>query len=188
MKTVINKLLKARIAKWSLPALLIAVVAASIAWSNEGHRRYQLGGGFIGNNGAGNIWNALQIPLDPEGRTAALRVNEPIYTADFAGLLTAFGADAVSEFVGEVKMISRDTAKFGTVAYAKQQGNPPQLRAILVMNGTVKFTGPDNIMVTYTVDVYPAAADADLDGYPDAGAVPAVTIPGLDYGRRVPIR
>jgi expansin (peptidoglycan-binding protein) len=56
------------------------------------------------------------------------------------------------------------------------------------MNGTVKFTGPDNITVTYTVDVYPAAADANLDGYPDVGAVPAVTIPGLDHGKRVPIR
>jgi hypothetical protein len=86
-----------------------------------------------------------------------------------------------------MEMISRDTAKYGPVAYATQQGNPPQLRAILVMNGTVKFTGPDNITVTYTIDVYPATADANLDGYPDAGAVPRVTIPGVDLAKRVPI-
>lgn len=185
MKTLMNGLLKGRITRWGFLAVLLIAVGASVGWKNQ--RQYQLGGGFIGNNGAGNIWNALQIPLDPEGRTAALRVNLTTYNADFAGLLAAFGADAVSEFVGEGQMISRDTSKFGTVAYAKQQGNPPQLRAILVMNGTVKFTGPDNIMVTYTVDVYPAAADANLDGYPDAGAVPSVTIPGVDLAQRVPI-
>jgi len=29
--------------------------------------------------------------------------------------------------------------------------------------------------------------DSDLDGYPDPGAVPAVTIPGLNLAKRVPI-
>ena len=55
------------------------------------------------------------------------------------------------------------------------------------MNGTLKFTGPDNMVVNYTIDVYPAAADADLDGYPDPGAVPVVTIPGVNPAKRVPV-
>jgi len=126
-----------------------------IAAANEDQQQYKLAGGFIGNNGAGNIWNALQIRLDPARRTAALRVNLTTYNAEFAGLLTAFGADAVSDWVGEVTMISRDTAKYRSVAYATF-GDPTQLCAILVMNGTVQFTGPDNITVNYTVDVYPA--------------------------------
>ena len=185
MKSLLNKMLNGRLNRWGFLAVLLLAAGATVAGMKDRH--YQLGGAFIGNNGVGNIWNALQIPLDPAGRTAAIRVNQLMYTADLAGFLDSFGADSMSEYVGEAAMISRDTAKFGTVAYAKLAGNPPQLAAILVMNGTIKFTGPDNITVTYTVDVYPPGADANLDGYPDVGAVPVVTIPGLEPAKRVPI-
>jgi len=188
-------LLRNGIAKWSLPTLLIALVATSIAWSNQGRRHYQLGGGFIGSGGAG-IWNALQIPLDPAGRTAALRVKTATLSPEFAGLYAALGATGVgSDSVGEMEMISQDTARFGTVAYAREQvpGNPLQINSILVMTGTVKFTGPDTIEVTYTINVYPTAADVNGDGYPDPGAQPIVIpgvlpIQGVDIGKRVTVR
>jgi hypothetical protein len=82
------------ITRWGFLAVLLIAVGATVGWMNQ--RQYQLGGGWIGNNGAGTIWNALQIPLDPAGRTAAIRVKTTAYSAGFAGLLTAFGADAVS--------------------------------------------------------------------------------------------
>jgi|SRR5712664_1805319 len=41
--------------------------------------------------------------------------------------------------------------------------------------------------LNYTLDVYPPSADADGDGFPDAGATPALSIPTVDNGRRVPI-
>jgi len=191
MKGLTNKLLKGRLTRWGFLAVLLLAAVGTVAGMNQRH--YQLGGAFIGNNGAGNIWSGLNIPLDPAGRSAALRVNLTIYNAEGAGLLAAFGADSLSEFVGEQHMISRDTAKFGTVAYANQQGNPPQRRAIFVMNGTLKFTGPDNYTVDYTIDVYPVNvpglpnADANADGYPDTGTSPVLSIPGLDHASRVPL-
>ena len=90
---------------------------------------------------AGNLlFTAGQIPLDPAGRTAAVRVHTTMYGAAFAGLLTAFGADTPTEAVGEIEMISRDTAKYGFVSYLQKQGNPPTLCAIMVMTGTLKFS------------------------------------------------
>jgi len=201
MKTCINKLLRSNITKWSLPAVLIALVAASLAWSDGGHRRYQLGGGWIGSGGAG-IWNALQIPLDPEGRTAALRVSSATYSPQFAGLFAALGATAGwSDNVGEVEMISRDTARFGTLGYGRVEapGNPLQVNTIFAMTGTVKYTGPDTFEVTYTINVYPVNvpgfpnADVNGDGYPDPGAQPIVIpgvlpIQGVDIAKRVTLR
>ena len=207
MKTCINKLPKAKIAKWCLPALVIAVVALSIAWSDGGHRRYQLGGGWIGSGGAG-IWNALQIPLDPAGRTAALRVSSPTYSPQIAGLFAALGATAGwSDNVGEVEMISRDTARFGTLGYGRVEvpGNPLQVNTIFAMTGTVKYTGPDTFEVTYTINVYPVNipatspfyglpnADVNGDGYPDPGAQPilipgVLPIQGVDIAKRVTLR
>ena len=201
MKTCINKLLRSNITKWSLPAVLIALVAASLAWSDGGHRRYQLGGGWIGSGGAG-IWNALQIPLDPAGRTAALRVSSATYSPQFAGLFAALGATAGwSDNVGEVEMISRDTARFGTLGYGRVEapGNPLQVNTIFAMTGTVKYTGPDTFQVTYTINVYPVDvpgfpnADVNGDGYPDPGAQPIVIpgvlpIQGVDIAKRVTLR
>lgn len=179
---------------------VLAVAAAvvgllTIAASKPSPSHYRLGGGFIGSGGAG-IWNALQIPLDPAGRTAALRVSSGAYSPQFAGLLAALGATAGgSDNVGEMEMVSHDTARFGTVAYGREQvtGNPLQINTIFVMTGTVKFTGPDTIEVTYTINVYPALADADGDGFPDSGAHPIVIpgvlpIQGVDIGKRVTLR
>jgi hypothetical protein len=190
MKTVTTRWFKSGIPRWGLFVALAIGAAASVGWMNQ--RQCQLGGGWIGNNGAGNIWSALQIPLDPAGRTAALRIHLPIYNADFAGLLAAVGADSASDAVGEVKMVRRDTARYQTVFYLHVQGNPPTLRAIALNAGTVRFTGPDNFEVAYTIDVYPVNvpglpnADADADGLPDPGTTPLVTIPGLDTAKRVP--
>jgi hypothetical protein len=187
MKTLMNGLLKGRITRWGFLAVLLIAAGATVGWKNQ--RQYQLGGGWIGSNGAGNIWNALQIPLDPAGRTAALRVNLTTYNANNAGLLSLFGANSQTEAVGEMEMISRDTAKYGTVYYLQQQGNPPTLCAIVVMTGTIKFTGPDNMDVAYTATVYSPSADADKDGFPDAGVPPAFPpITDLDTAKRVPTR
>jgi len=199
MKTIVNGLLQGRISRWVCLAVLLIAVGSTVGWMNE--RQYKLGGGFIGSGGAG-IWNALQIPLDPAGRTAALRVSSGTLSPQFAGLFAALGATGVgSDNVGEMEMISHDTARFGTLGYARMEvpGNPLQVNSIFVMTGTVKFTGPDNIEVTYTINVYPVNipglpnADADNDGYPDPGAQPilipgVLPIQGVDTAKRVTLR
>jgi len=198
MKTCITGLLKRRITHWGILAAMLIVVGATVGWKDQEHsqRQYQLGGAFIGNNGAGSTWNALQIPLDPAGRTAAIRIRTTTYSADFAGLLAAFGADTLTEFTTQAEMISRDTAKYAAVGYGLKQANPPLICLIMVMRGTLEFTGPDSIVVNYTVDVYPGPAnglglpnaDVDADGYPDSGATPVYSIPlGPETGKRVPI-
>ena len=185
MKTLLKKLLKGRSSRWGL--LAVVAVAGSLCVAGMGHKHYQLGGGFVGTS-PGLVWNAVQTPLDPAGRTAALLVRTLDDDGSLAGLISAFGGDTGSEGVGEVQMISRDTAKLTMVAYAQLTGVTPKIMAIFVYTGTVQFTDPDNIVLNYTIYVYPASTDANHDGFPDKGATPAVTIPGVTgAGKRVPI-
>lgn len=165
-------------------AAAIALVLTQTAGSN---RQYKLGGSFIGCNDRGDVWNCQQIPMEPSARVAAIRVNFVTYGARLTELLTAFGADSLTDFVGEAEMISRDTAKWTFTGYAQAQGHPPVIQAIFVVGGTLKFSGPDDFVVEYTTSVFPAMADANLDGYPDQGEVPTLSIPRLDHARRVPL-
>lgn len=196
LRTLLPKLLECRITRWGFLAALLVAVGASVAWVNQRH--YQLGGGWIGSGDAG-IWNALQIPLDPAGKTAALRVNSASFSEQFAGLFALLGATGDgSDAIGEMDMISRDTARFGTLTYAVADvpGNPRQINSVIAMTGTVTFTDRDNIDVSYTLRVYPVNvaglpnADANGDGFPDPGAqelvIPGVLpIQGSDQARRV---
>jgi hypothetical protein len=186
MKTIVNGLLQGRMARWGLLAAVVAVSSLCVASMSQ--RQYKFGGGWIGGDGAGSIWTALQIPKDPAGLTMGCRVHTTMYGETFAGLLSAFGADSATEAVGESEMISRDTAKSRFVFYLQKQGNPPTLCAIVVMPCTLTFTGPDNFFVDYSLIVYLPSADADKDGFPDPGAVPALTIPGgHDTAKRVSV-
>jgi len=192
MRSVTTGLLKSRMARWSLFVAVLAAAGLSLAWM--GQPQYKLGGGFI-YSGGGVISTTFQIPLDPAGRTAAVRVNPLGYRADLAGLLAMFGADSQTEFTGEAQMTSRHTAKWAFVGYGTKQGNPPQICLIEVYSGTDTFTGPDSMDVTYTCDVYPGPAnilglpnaDADGDGFPDPGTTPVISFPGGGIGKRVPL-
>lgn len=158
-----------------LAAGAILVGLLTIAASNEGQGQYKLGGAFIGSpaRSGGIHWSAFQAPLDPAGKTAALRVNTYSYGANLAGLLAFSGADTATEGIGQAAMISKDTAKASLVFYGVKQGNPPQVKQIWAWEGTLKFTGPDTYDVEGEFIIYDAAtADADGDGRPDPGAAP----------------
>lgn len=166
-------------------AAAIAFILTQTAGSN---RQYQLGGAWIGNNGAGNIWSASHAPLDPEGRTMVGSIRFATYNADFAAILSSLGADTSSDHIGQAEMISRDTAKWSSVSYALKAGNPPVLQGILVNQGTWKYTSKDTAVLTYTFYAYLPSADADGDGFPDAGSTPAIVVPGVvDTAQRVPL-
>ncbi|MCL4177715.1 MAG: hypothetical protein KJ072_08195 [Verrucomicrobia bacterium] len=170
MKTIVNGLLQSRITRWVCFASLLAAVGLSVGWRNQRH--YQLGGGWIG-SGGGMTYSCLQIPLDPAGRTDAIRVKTTAYDAITAGLLAGFGADTLSDGVGEGRMISRDTSKWSMVGYAQVAGNPLQTTAILVYSGTWTFTSPDDAVINYSLTVYPPSAS----GLPEND--PILTIPGM---------
>jgi hypothetical protein len=193
MKGIMTGLLRGRTTRYSLIAAVLAAAGLSLAWMGQPH--YQLGGGWIG-SGGGMIWTCFQMPLDPAGRTAAVRVNPVAYGADIAGLLAMFGADSSeNECTGEAEMTSRDTAKWAFVEYGRKGGNPPQICMILVYTGTLKYGGPDRFDVEYTLDVYPGPAnilglpnaDADGDGFPDPDVAPVMSFPGGGTAKRVPV-
>jgi len=169
--------------KYAVPVLFAVVAGAVLVFNSRvqsgqgGNGAFKLGGGWVF-SAPSAVYNALQIPLDSAGRTAAIRIHAMTYDPGTAGLLAAYGADTLSESTGEAEMISRDTGKWVLVGYGQAQGNPPQILAIVVAAGTLKFTGPDSLEILYTLKVYAAADDADGDGFPDAGATP-LEIPGL---------
>jgi len=108
MKSFTTGLLKGRRARLSMVAAVLVAAGLSVAWM--GQPQYQLGGGWIG-SGGGMIWSCFQMPLDPAGRTAALRVNPVSYGADIAELIAMFGAGPSTECTGQVEMTSRDAGK-----------------------------------------------------------------------------
>jgi hypothetical protein len=178
MKGFITGLLKGRIIRWSGLAAILVAAGLSLAWE---HHHYQLGGVFIGSGGT--LWSGYNAPLDPDGRTAALRVNCIAYGADFAGLLTALNADTLGEAVGQEEMISRDTWKYSTVGYLTKQGTPPVVKAIYVMAGKGKFTSPNDTVINYEIDVYPVTDGVWGDGFPDGTPLPPIT--GTTTAQRV---
>ncbi len=178
MKAFITRLLKGRIIRWSVLAAVLAAAGLSVAWLGPVH--YRLGGGFIGEpaRSGGMLWSAYQAPLDAAGMTAALRVNMISWGPDLAGLLAYAGADTFGEGIGQLAMISDDTAKGSLVFYGLKQGNPPEVKAIIVFEGTTKFTSPNTYDVRGTTSFYLAATDGDGDGRPDPGSTPFYAAPG----------
>jgi hypothetical protein len=180
--------------KYAVLGIFAVVAAAFLIFGSpvqsqpKGGPQMQLGGGFIG-SGNGLIFDALQVPLDPAGRTAALHLKVHTWSAPLAGLLNSFGADALTESIGEVEMTGRDTFKLSWIAYLIKQGNPPVITGIMVLTGEAQFTGPESYVIVSNFDVYPTTADADKDGFPDPGTYPlfSTATPNTNYARRVPI-
>jgi hypothetical protein len=169
----------------------MALVAGTLCVTGFGTKYYRLGGAWVGGH-TGFTWSAIQAPMDPLGQTCAARPIVKYYDSAFAGLLASFGADSLSDVVGEARMISPDTAKWTLISYAQATPQQPgallENKGIVMFSGTWKFTSDDTVVLNYTVNVYLPSADADLDGYPDAGAQPVLTIPGVvDTAKRVPI-
>jgi len=169
MKTIVNGLLKWRVLRWAIIPMVLVFAGLSLAWDQH---HYRLGGSWVG-VGAAMTWNCVQAPMDPEGQTAAIRVDPVSWGPEFAGLLTAFGADAVTGAIGQARMISRDTQKWTLTGKIVHAGSPQVAKAILVYSGTWKFTSPDTAVLNYSLNVYAPTAD----GYPDLSA--PVIIPGL---------
>ena len=184
MKNLMTGLLRGRITRWSIPAVVLA--AGGLLLARPPLVQYQFGGAWIG-SGGGITASVFDMPCDPAGRTTAMRITPLTHPAEIAGLLATFGADTITESAAQAEMISQDTAKWTSVGYFTKQGNPPLICMIYVMKGTLKFTGPDRRVVNYTADYYPGpanalglpSADADGDGFPDPGTTPVLSLPDL---------
>lgn len=168
----------------------IALVAGALAVTGFGTKYYRLGGAWVGGNSM-YTWSCFFAPSDPLGQTAAARPILKYFNGQFAGLLASFGADNLSDATGEIKMVSPDTGRWTLISYMQvtpaQPGELLQNKGIIVSHGTWKFTSGDTAVLDYTLDIYLPSADADGDGFPDAGAQPITSIPTLDNAKRVPI-
>jgi hypothetical protein len=168
----------------------VALLAGALCVTGFGQKTYRLGGAWVGGNPT-YTWSCLFAPSDPLGQTAAARPILKYFNKDFAGLLASFGAETISDATGEIRMVSPDTARWTLIGYMQapphQPGELLQNKGILVSHGTWKFTSDNTAVLNYTLDVYPASADADGDGFPDAGIQPVLSIPTVDNARRVPI-
>jgi len=155
-----------------------------------------LGGAWVGQiPELGMQWCGIHAPLDPDGKTAALKWQWVTVGPQFTGLLAQFGG-LPSDCVGELEMVDRHTARYTEVFYlvtpADLKAVPPipsVVTGILVLKGTWHQTGPDTAYSDDTLLIYTADADADHDGLPDPKAVPA--IPPMSFRKtphhRVPI-
>jgi hypothetical protein len=174
----------------SASILAIALVAGTFCVTGFGTKYYRIGGSWVGGNPT-YTWSCLFAPSDPLGQTAAARPILSYFNDQFAGLLANFGADNLSVATGEIKMVSPDTARWTLIGYMqvtpKGQGEVLQNKAIIVSHGTWKFTSDTTAALNYTLDIYLPSADADGDGFPDAGATPVLSVPTVDTAKRVPI-
>ncbi len=156
MRTFITGLLKGRAKRWSILAVVLA--AGGLALASLESRHYRWGGAWVGGV-PGFVFNCLQIPIDSEGQTEAIRVDPLAWGSDIAGLLAAFGADTLTGAVGQGKMISNNTGVWTLLAYAQKTGNPPITTAVAAYSGTWTFTSPDTAVIIYNVTVFPISAD-----------------------------
>src|SRR5262249_7768048 len=145
-----SMVMRRRVLKFgSVGLLAIALVAGTLCVTGFGQKYYRLGGAWVGGH-TGFTWSAIQAQMDPLGQTCAARPIVKYYDATFAGLLGAFGADHLSDVVGEARMISPDTAKWTLISYAQATPHSPgellENKAIVMFSGTWKFTS-DNTVV-----------------------------------------
>lgn len=168
----------------------LALVSGTVFVTGFGQNNYRLGGAFVGGNPT-YTWSVLFAPSDTAGQTATARTILRYFNNQFAGLLASFGADSLSDATGEAKMVSQDIASWTLISNMqvtpKQAGEALQNKAIIVSHGTWKFTREDTAVLDYVLDIYLPSADADGDGYPDAGVQPVLSIPTQDNAKRVPI-
>ena len=145
MKVIAIKSKRSIVGTADLLALVLAAAGVSIAWNAPPH--YRLGAAYVASDGASppSLLTIFFTPLDPDGRRAAFWHQMPNYAAESAALLTALGADAISDEVGEAEMINNNTFKWGMVAYAVKKANPPEIHGIIFGSGTGTFTGVNTL-------------------------------------------
>jgi hypothetical protein len=178
MKQSLHQILHSRVARWSLLFAIATIVAATVAWSNGREHHLRLEGAWVGNLPGLTQFSYTMTPLDPEARSAALKLQYFGWGPDLAALLGQFGGQTYSEAVGEVQIIGKNLGKYTMVYYYLTQANPPEVKAIVVQSGFWRFTGPMSAETFNTTHaIYLPTTDADADGLPDAGATPAFVLP-----------
>jgi hypothetical protein len=117
-------------------------------------------------------WTYVLSP-DPSGRQAALHGSIDVGLGG-----NPFGADYASPLIGNLVLTSPDTARFNSVWYGITKLPPAaplsaQIVYIGMNSGEATFVD-GQWEVTHHIAYYLPSSDADKDGLPDPGTLPAV--------------
>ena len=169
-------------------ALGAALILTQAGWSEIAS--YKLEGSWIGKVvGTPVTWSYAMIP-DPSGRRAAMSGSVQVPLGPSVVIPGLFpDLEYYSPMVGQVRMTGPDTTEGTALGYGMKKGFPfNQVVCIWVNNVQSRFLEPGKIVSTNHLAFYAPSADADKDGLPDPGAVPALCLPAsISLETRVPI-
>ncbi len=177
-KMKMSRLFKSRLVQAGGLLAVLAAVAVSLAWSGSPDARIKLEGTWIvetddhSTRGLGTY-----SATDPSGLHAAYRAQ--LLAPDVAA---SMGLDTISDFIAEEVVTGKNTSECTGIGYGLVGG-----RVALILVGTDYFTfvSPTEKTFTWTMKVYLPSADADNDGYPDAGSQPIATATGYGTAKRL---
>jgi hypothetical protein len=167
------------------------LIVTQAAWSDEGPQSLKLGGSWIGKVPGTPIMWTYSLSPDASGKSASMSGSIPVPSGPYLLSLQGLFPDLeyITPMVGQIRMSGQDTTKFTAVWYGMKKGYPfNQVVFIGVNSGTGKYTGPGEAENTNHLAFYDPSADADGDGLPDPGAVPALCVPAtISLETQVPI-
>jgi len=172
-------------------ALGTMIILTQTAWLDAHRHCYKLEGAWVAKVVGSPLQWTYTLSPDSSGRSASVSGSIQVHIPPAVVAPGLFAElEYNSPFVGEIVMTGRDTTKFTAVWYGMKEGYPfNEIVYIGVNSGWTKFTGPGQSEGTHHLAFYDPSADADGDGMPDPGTVPALCLPASStLDTRVPMR
>ena len=178
MKTSYSKLLHCRLAQTGALLVLLAAVAASIAWSGLPEGRIKLEGAWIATADNGVRALVTYAPSDPSGQSATFRA-QFVWPAE---QLATMGLDAVTDEVAEDSVTGNETSRYHGFGTGLAGG---RTMLIFVDDCVLTFESPTQKRLAHALAIYLASSDADNDGYPDPGSTPVMSGTSTSISKRI---
>lgn len=177
MKPTLSKLQRRLVQSAGL-LLIAAVVAITVAWSSAPAPRVQLGGAWIAQTDAGMRVSVTYGAVDPSGLRGVWRGQ----ITPSPALLAQMGVDTLTDLIADEVVTGPDTSESTGIGYGLVGGN---IALILVDHSFYTHVSPTEKHNTHVTSVYLASADADNDGFPDAGATPVTVLNSSSISKRI---
>jgi hypothetical protein len=178
MKNSLSKLAHYRFMQAAGLLALVAAVAATVAWSESPQARVKLGGAWVAQLDTGMRVAVTYGATDPSGLNSVYRgqiVPPP-------AMLTMMGVDTLTDLFADEVVTGPNTSESTGIVYGLAGG---QVALILVDHTYFTHVSPTEKHNTHQINVYLASADADNDGFPDAGATPVAVLNASSISKRI---
>ncbi len=177
MKPTLSKLQRRLVQSAGL-LVLAALLAATVAWSASPKARVQLGGAFICQLDSGMRVAVTYGAVDPSGLKGVWRgqiIPPP-------AMLATMGVDTLTDLISDEVVTGPNTSESTGIAYGLAGGN---IALILMDHSFYTHVSPNEKHNTHQYRLYLASADADNDGFPDAGATPIAIVNNSSIAKRI---